>query len=58
MLEQFLEWCYQHARARRLRDPRFGMPISQSFHIFGITVLLGDGGLGSAVTGSGSARRR
>ena len=41
MLEQFLDWCYSTPVLALLRDTRFGMPISQSFHIFGITVLLG-----------------
>jgi hypothetical protein len=41
MLEQFFAWCYSTPVLAILRDSRYGMPISQSFHIFGITVLLG-----------------
>lgn len=41
MLEQFFAWCYSTPVLAILRDTRYGMPISQSFHIFGITVLLG-----------------
>jgi hypothetical protein len=41
MLEQFLAWCYSTPILAVLRDTRFGMPISQSFHLLGITVLLG-----------------
>jgi hypothetical protein len=41
MLEQFLAWCYSTPLLSFLRDTRFGMPVSQSLHIFGITMLLG-----------------
>jgi len=41
MIEPFLDWCYSTPVLAFLRDTRFGMPISQSFHILGITVLLG-----------------
>jgi hypothetical protein len=41
MFEDLLDWCYRTPLLSILRDTRFGMPVSQSLHIFGFTVLLG-----------------
>ena len=41
MYEQFLEWCYTTPVLAFLRDSRYGMPVAQSLHIFGFTILLG-----------------
>ena len=41
MFEQLIEWCYSTPLLAFLRDSRYGMPIAQSFHIFGFTLLLG-----------------
>jgi len=41
MFEQAIAWCYQTPMLSWLRDARYGMPLAQSFHILGFTVLLG-----------------
>lgn len=41
MLDELIAWSYQTPTLALLRDARYGMPIAQSFHIFGFTVLLG-----------------
>jgi hypothetical protein len=41
MLEELIAWSYQIPALAWLRNARYGMPIAQSFHILGFTVLLG-----------------
>ena len=40
-LEKFFQWCYQSPVLAILRDSSFAIPIIQSFHLLGLTILLG-----------------
>lgn len=40
-LQKFFEWCYQSPLLGILRDSSYAIPIIQSFHLIGLTILLG-----------------
>jgi uncharacterized protein DUF6644 len=40
-LEKFFQWCYQSPVLGILRDSSYAMPIIQSIHLLGLTILLG-----------------
>ena len=40
-LEKFFQWCYQSPVLGVLRDSSYAIPIIQSFHLLGLTILLG-----------------
>lgn len=40
-LQKFFQWCYQSPVLGILRDSSYAIPIIQSFHLLGLTILLG-----------------
>lgn len=40
-LERFFQWCYQSPVLAIIRDSSYAIPIIQSFHLIGLTILLG-----------------
>lgn len=40
-LERFVQWCYYSKDYAFIRDSRYGVPVVQSLHLTGITLLLG-----------------
>ena len=40
-IEKFFQWCYQSPVLGILRDSSYAIPIIQSFHLLGLTILLG-----------------
>jgi len=40
-LESFFQWCYQSPALGVIRDSTYAIPIIQSFHLVGLTILLG-----------------
>ncbi len=40
-LERFFQWCYQSPVLGILRDSSYAIPIIQSVHLLGLTILLG-----------------
>jgi len=40
-LQRFFQWCYQSPVLAILRDSSYAIPIIQSFHLVGLTILLG-----------------
>jgi hypothetical protein len=41
LLHNFIQWCYYSKDYAFIRDSKYGVPLVQSLHLFGITVLLG-----------------
>jgi len=40
-LQKFFQWCYQSPVLGIIRDSSYAIPIIQSFHLLGLTILLG-----------------
>jgi hypothetical protein len=40
-IQRFVQWCYYSKDYAFIRDSRYGIPILQSLHLTGITLLLG-----------------
>ena len=40
-VDQFVQWCYYSKDYAFVRDSKYGVPILQSLHLTGITLLLG-----------------
>jgi hypothetical protein len=40
-VDQFVQWCYYSKGYAFVRDTKYGVPILQSLHLTGITLLLG-----------------
>jgi uncharacterized protein DUF6644 len=41
ILQRFVQWCYYSKDYAFIRDSKYGIPILQSLHLTGITLLLG-----------------
>jgi hypothetical protein len=41
MYRQFIHWCYSSAILEWFRNGKYSIPVLQSFHILGLTVVLG-----------------
>ena len=41
LLQRFVQWCYYSKDYAFIRDSKYGVPIVQSLHLTGITLLLG-----------------
>jgi len=41
LLHNFIQWCYYSKDYAFIRDSKYGVPLVQSLHLFGITALLG-----------------
>lgn len=41
LLHNFIQWCYYSKDYAFIRDSKYGVPLVQSLHLFGITMLLG-----------------
>jgi len=41
LVEHFVQWCYYSKDYAFIRDSKYGIPIVQSLHLTGITLLLG-----------------
>ena len=41
LVDQFVQWCYYSKDYAFIRDSKYGVPILQSLHLTGITLLLG-----------------
>jgi hypothetical protein len=41
LLHNFIQWCYYSKDYAFIRDSKYGVPLIQSLHLLGITLLLG-----------------
>ena len=41
LIDRFVQWCYYSPDYAFIRDSKYGVPILQSLHLTGITLLLG-----------------
>jgi len=41
LIDRFVQWCYYSQDYAFIRDSKYGVPILQSLHLTGITLLLG-----------------
>ena len=41
IIQRFVQWCYYSKDYAFIRDSKYGIPIMQSLHLTGITLLLG-----------------
>lgn len=41
LIDRFVQWCYYSKDYAFIRDTKYGVPILQSLHLTGITLLLG-----------------